>query len=67
MFITIVIIALLVITIIFVYNSIIKLKIRANNAWSDIDVQLKKRYDLINNLVETVKGYSYFEKAYLKI
>ncbi|MCD6245886.1 LemA family protein [candidate division WOR-3 bacterium] len=66
MFITIVIIALLAITIIVVYNSIIKLKIRANNAWSDIDVQLKKRYDLINNLVETVKGYSYFEKSVLE-
>ncbi len=60
------IILIVLIGIVIVYNSIIKLKIRAKNAWSDIDVQLKKRYDLINNLVETVKGYSNFEKGLLE-
>ena len=39
-----------------IYNILIKLKNRAKEAWSDIDVQLKRRYNLIPNLVETVKG-----------
>ena len=45
-----------------VYNGLIKLRNRAKEAWSDIDVQLKRRYDLIPNLVETVKGYAAHEK-----
>src|SRR5215467_4930454 len=45
------------------YNSLIQLKVRADNAWSDIDVQLKRRHDLIPNLVETVKGYATHEKG----
>lgn len=44
------------------YNSLIRLKNRVEEAWSDIDVQLKRRYDLIPNLVETVKGYASHEK-----
>jgi LemA protein len=44
------------------YNSLIRLKNRVDEAWSDIDVQLKRRYDLIPNLVETVKGYAAHEK-----
>ncbi len=44
------------------YNSLIKSRIRADEAWSDIDVQLKRRYDLIPNLVETVKAYAKHEK-----
>src|SRR5690349_9511558 len=44
------------------YNGLIRLKNRTNEAWSDIDVQLKRRYDLIPNLVETVKGYASHEK-----
>lgn len=47
---------------IFIYNSLITLKNRTDEAWSDIDVQLKRRYDLIPNLVETVKGYAGHEK-----
>lgn len=45
-----------------VYNGLIKLRNRAKEAWSDIDVQLKRRYDLIPNLVETVKGYAAHER-----
>lgn len=48
------------------YNSLIRLKNRAQEAWSDIDVQLKRRYDLIPNLVETVKGYANFEQQTLQ-
>jgi LemA protein len=46
-----------------VYNSLVQLRVRADNAWSDIDVQLKRRHDLIPNLVETVKGYAAHEKG----
>lgn len=48
------------------YNKIIKLSVRVEEAWADIDVQLKRRYDLIPNLVETVKGYATHEKETLK-
>ncbi len=44
------------------YNGLVKHKVRAEEAWSDIDVQLKRRYDLIPNLVETVKAYAKHEK-----
>ena len=46
-----------------VYNSLIGLRVRADSAWSDIDIQLKRRHDLIPNLVETVKGYAGHEKS----
>lgn len=46
---------------IMVYNGLITLKNRTDEAWSDIDVQLKRRYDLIPNLMETVKGYASHE------
>ena len=45
------------------YNGLVKLRNRVENAWAQIDVQLKRRYDLIPNLVETVKGYAAHEKA----
>jgi len=45
------------------YNSLVRLRVRCDNAWSDIDVQLKWRHDLIPNLVETVKGYATHEKG----
>jgi LemA protein len=45
------------------YNGLVHFKLRAENAWSDIDVQLKRRHDLIPNLVETVKGYAAHEKG----
>ena len=44
------------------YNSLVGLRVRADSSWSDIDVQLKRRHDLIPNLVETVKGYAGHEK-----
>ena len=49
-----------------VYNSLINLKVRIENAWSGIDVQLKRRHDLIPNLVELVKGYMAYEKDTLE-
>ncbi|MEO8720341.1 MAG: LemA family protein [Ginsengibacter sp.] len=55
------IIILLIIWIIGMYNSLIRLKIKVDNSWSDIRVYLKKRYDLIPNLVSTVKGYAAHE------
>src|SRR5260370_17447508 len=45
------------------YNSLVKLRVGADSAWSDIDVQLKRRHDLIPNLVETAKGYAAHEKG----
>jgi LemA protein len=59
------VIAVLAIIVISMYNSLIKLKNRVDEAWSDIDVQLKRRYDLIPNLVETVKGYAKHEEGTL--
>ena len=57
------ILAIIAFTLIGIYNSLVQLRVRADNAWSDIDVQLKRRYDLIPNLVETVKGYAAHEKG----
>lgn len=56
------IIVVLAIVIVGMYNALIRLKNRVDEAWSDIDVQLKRRYDLIPNLIETVKGYAAHEK-----
>jgi LemA protein len=47
------------------YNRLVGLRLRAQNAWSDIDVQLKRRADLVPNLVETVKGYAAHERETL--
>jgi LemA protein len=49
-----------------IYNSLVRLRVQCDNAWADIDVQLKRRYDLIPNVVETVKGYAAHEKGTLE-
>jgi len=60
-----IIIGIIILYIIMAYNSLIVLRTRIKNAWSQIDVQLKRRYDLIPNLVKTVKGYVKHEKTVL--
>lgn len=60
------IIVVIALAIIGIYNSLIRLKNRVDEAWSDIDVQLKRRYDLIPNLIETVKGYASHERETLE-
>ena len=57
--------ALLAISLIYVFNQFVKLRNLVKDAWSNIDVALKRRYDLIPNLVETVKGYAVHEKSTL--
>ncbi len=52
-----VIIAIIILAVIIMYNSLVSAKIKVDNAWSQIDVQLQRRFDLIPNFVETVKGY----------
>ena len=61
-----IIVALLILFTISMYNGLVRLKVQCDNAWADIDVQLKRRYDLIPNLVETVKGYAAHEKTTLE-
>ncbi|HOJ33748.1 MAG TPA: LemA family protein [Candidatus Hydrogenedentes bacterium] len=63
LFYVIILIAVVVaLTVVFLYNSLIRLTNQAKNAWSNIDVQLRRRHDLIPNLVETVKGYAKHER-----
>jgi len=57
-----IILFILIVSAIAIYNGLVSLKNRAEEAWADIDVQLKRRYDLIPNLVETVKGYAKHER-----
>jgi LemA protein len=61
----IVLIVLVVIVFVAMYNGLVRLRNRVDNAWSQIDVQLKRRHDLIPNLVETVKGYAKHEQETL--
>jgi len=63
MIIALVVIALLALSVVFTYNGLVRLRVQCDNAWADIDVQLKRRYDLIPNLVETVKGYATHERG----
>ena len=60
------ILVLIILLLISMYNGLIRLKNRVEEAWSDIDVQLKRRYDLIPNLIETVKGYASHERETLE-
>src|SRR3989337_3725350 len=57
------VIAVLVVALILLYNRLVTLRNRVENAWAQVDVQLRRRYDLIPNLVETVKGYAAHERA----
>ena len=57
------VVVVLLIAVIATYNGLVKLRVRVESAWSDITVQLKRRIDLIPNLVETVKGYAAHEKG----
>jgi len=57
-----VIIAVVIIFFVGIYNSLVTLRNRADNSWAQVDVQLRRRYDLIPNLVETVKGYAAHER-----
>jgi LemA protein len=58
-----VVLALLVLFVIGIYNALIRLRNQVDNAWSQIDVQLKRRHDLIPNLVETARGYMKHERG----
>ena len=66
MLVVLVIVAVPAIWVISIFNRLTRRRITANGAWSDIDVQLKRRYNLIPNLVETVKGYATHEKETLE-
>jgi len=61
-----IVIAVVVLFVISIYNSLIQLRNRVKNAWSQIDVQLKRRHDLIPNLLETVKGYMKHEREIME-
>lgn len=61
-----VIVVVFVVWLIATYNGLVKANVRVDEAWSDITVQLKRRYDLIPNLVDTVKGYAKHEKEVLE-
>lgn len=60
------IVIILIISVIVMYNNLVERSVRVDNAWSQIDVQMKQRYDLIPNLVETVKAYASHEKSTLE-
>lgn len=60
-----IVLGVIVLWIILIFNALVRLRYKVKNAWSQIDVQLKRRYDLIPNLIETVKGYMKHEREVL--
>ena len=58
-----VVVILLIVWIISMYNRLVRLRVEVQQGWANIDVQLRRRYDLIPNLVETVKGYAEHERG----
>jgi LemA protein len=60
------VVVLLLLFVVAIYNGLVQKRVRCDEAWAQIDVQLKRRYDLIPNLVETVKGYAAHEKETLE-
>ncbi len=64
--IAIIVLAFLILVFISIYNGLVRLRVLVKNAFADIDVQLKKRHDLVPNLVETVKGYAAHERSTLE-
>jgi LemA protein len=58
-----VVVALLLLAVVLIYNRLVRLRNRTQNAWSQVDVQLRKRYDLVPNLVEAVKAYAEHERG----
>ena len=63
MIVLIILVVIVVVVLLVLYNNLVRLRMAVRTAWSQIDVQLKRRYDLIPNLVETVKGYAAHEKG----
>jgi LemA protein len=61
-----IVLVVIAVAVIGLYNGLVRLRVRGDGAWADIDVQLKRRWDLIPNLVETVKGYASHEKDTLE-
>ena len=61
-----IILGVIAVVVVAMYNSLVRLRVRSDSAWADIDVQLKRRWDLVPNLVETVKGYASHEKDTLE-
>src|SRR5438876_9679276 len=60
------VVAVVLVLIFVIYNGLVRLRVQADSAWADIEVQLKRRHDLIPNLVETVKGYAAHERGTLE-
>ncbi len=66
LYIVLIVLAVVLLWVVGVYNILIRLRNRTKEAWSDIDVQLKRRHDLIPNLINSVKGYMHHEKSLLE-